>query len=343
MSEVPAQVRVAAIQATPVFLDLDATVEKACDLIAEAGRQGARLAVFPEGFLPSYPFWAWFIPPYKTMALRELYDELLRQSVVVPGPVVDRLSRAAREAGVTVVMGVNERNAEASGTTLYNSLLFIGADGRLLGKHRKLVPTVAERLVHGQGDASGLTVYDLEFGRLGGLICWENYMPLARWALYAGGVQIHVAPTWDRGEPWTSTLRHIAKEGRVFVIGCCSPVRIDDVPDRYAFKSDHLPDVAWINPGGSAIVDPDGKFLVEPVTEREEILYADLDLGVLRGSRFQLDVAGHYGRPDVFDVRVDRTASPMLRGGAMVVDGRGRPVGADDPVEPDRTPEGVPA
>jgi nitrilase len=337
------KIRVAAVQATPVFLDLDATLEKACGLIAEAGRHGARLAVFPEGFLPSYPFWSWFIPPYKTMALRELYDELLQQSVVVPGTVVDRLGQAAREAGVTVVMGVNERNAEASGTTLYNSLLFIGADGRLLGKHRKLVPTVAERLVHAQGDASGLAVYDLDIGRLGGLICWENYMPLARWALYAGGVQIHVAPTWDRGEPWTSTLRHIAKEGRVFVIGCCSPVRPADVPDSYGFKADHLPDAAWINPGGSTIVDPDGKFLVEPVTEREEILYADLDLGALRGSRFQLDVAGHYGRPDVFDVRVDTTVSPMMRGGAPVVDGRIRVPEADDRSEPDAVPIVCPA
>jgi nitrilase len=318
----PTSVRVAAVQATPIFLDLEATLDLACARIAEAGHNGARLAVFPEGFLPSYPFWSWFIPPYRTMELRELYDALLRQSVAVPGPAVDRLREAARAAGVTVVMGINERNAEASGTTLYNALLFIGSDGRLLGKHRKLVPTVAERLVHGHGDASGLAVYDLDFGRLGGLICWENYMPLARWALYAGGVQIHVAPTWDRGEPWTSTLRHIAKEGRVFVIGCCSPVHRDDVPDAYRFKGAHLPDVAWINPGGSAIIDPDGRFLAGPVAEREEILYADLDMGSLRGSRFQLDVAGHYGRPDVFEVTVHAGVPAMVRGGVALVDGR---------------------
>jgi nitrilase len=321
-------VRVAAVQATPVFLDREATVDKACALIAEAGRNGARLAVFPEGFVPSYPLWAWYIPPIRTKEARVLYDELLQQSVTVPGPTVERLGEAARDAGVTVVMGINERNAEASGTTLYNSLLFIGPDGRLLGRHRKLVPTVAERLVHGRGDGSTLAVYDLDIGRLGGLICWENYMPLARWALYARGVQIYVAPTWDRGEPWLSTLRHIAKEGRAFVIGCCSPVRRDDVPDRYAFKAEHLPDAPWINPGGSAIVDPDGRFLAEPVTEREEILYADLDLGMLRGSRFQLDVAGHYGRPDVFDLSVRPGEETMLRGGADVVDGRTR----DDPV-----------
>ncbi|MBA2668507.1 MAG: carbon-nitrogen hydrolase family protein [Trueperaceae bacterium] len=318
----PDVVRVAAVQATPVFLDLEATLDVACTRIEEAGRNGAQLAVFPEGFLPTYPSWSWFIPPYRTKELRELYDALWRQSVTVPGPAVERLRQAARAAGVAVVMGMNERNAEASGTTLYNSLLFIGSDGTLLGKHRKLVPTVAERLVHGQGDASGLTVYDLDIGRLGGLICWENYMPLARWALYAGGVQIYVAPTWDRGEPWISTLRHIAKEGRVFVIGCCSAVRRDDVPDAYGFKAALIPDMTWINPGGSAIIDPDGRFLVEPVMEREEILYANLDMGSLRGSRFQLDVAGHYGRPDLFDVTIQSNAPAMVRGGAPVVNGR---------------------
>lgn len=209
-------------------------------------------------------------------------------------------------------MGINEIDPTATGTTLFNSLLFLGSDGRLLGCHRKLVPTVAERMVHGRGDGRSLTVYDTECGRLGGLVCWENYMPLARWALYSRGLQILAAPTWDRGEPWTSTLRHIGKEGRAFVIGCCSPVHRDDIPDSFGFKRDHLPDVAWINPGGSAIVDPDGKFLVEPVLEREDILYADLDLGMLRGSRFQLDVAGHYSRPDIFEVVTKVAAEPRL-------------------------------
>jgi nitrilase len=304
---------IAAVQATPVFLDRAASIEKACTLIAEAGRAGARLAVFPEGFIPTYPLWAWFIPPYKTHELRELYTELLENSVAVPSGETDQLCRAAAAAGVNVVMGVNERNVEASGTTLYNTLLFIGADGQLLGKHRKLVPSVAERLVHGQGDGSTLKVYDLPIGRLAGLICWENYMPLARYALYAGGVQLYVAPTWDRAEPWTSTLRHIAKEGRVYVVGCCTPMRRDDVPDRYAFKQAYLPESEWINPGESAIVDPDGKLLVGPVREREEILYAEVDPRRTMGPRFQLDVAGHYARPDVFELAVRRSARPMVR------------------------------
>jgi nitrilase len=308
----PSPFLVAAVQAAPVFLDRAATLEKACALIAEAGRAGARLAVFPEGFLPTYPLWAWFIPPYRTPDLRALYAELLDNAIEVPSPEADTLCRAAADAGVNVVMGVNERNAEASGTTLYNALLFIGADGRLLGTHRKLVPTVAERLVHAQGDGSTLRVYDTDVGKLAGLVCWENYMPLARYALYAWGAQLYVAPTWDRGEPWTSTLRHIAKEGRVYVIGCCTPMRRADIPDRYAFKQD-LPDAEWLNPGESCIVDPDGKFLVEPVREREAILYAEVNPAALRGPRFQLDVAGHYGRPDVFELTVHRYARAMVR------------------------------
>ncbi|RMF94278.1 MAG: carbon-nitrogen hydrolase family protein, partial [Nitrospinota bacterium] len=198
---------IAAVQATPVFLDREATVEKACSLIAEAGAAGARLAVFPECFIPTYPLWIWFIPPYRTHDLRELYTELLDNAVTIPSETTDRLCAAARSAGVHVAIGVNEVNAEASGTTLYNTILFIDDSGNILGKHRKLVPTAGERLVHGQGDGSTLEVYDLPIGRLGGLICWEYYMPLARYAMYAWGAQILAAPTWDRGEPWISTLR----------------------------------------------------------------------------------------------------------------------------------------
>jgi nitrilase len=303
---------IAAVQATPVFLDRDATVDKACALIAEAGRNGARLAVFPEGFIPAYPLWTWFIPPVKTMELRALHAELLRNAVSIDGDEVRRLREAASAAGVNVMMGVNERNVEASGTTLYNAMLTIGSDGRLLGCHRKLVPTVAERIVHGQGDGSTLAAYDLDIGRVGGLICWENYMPLARYALYAQGIQIYAAPTWDRGEPWTSTLRHIAKEGRVYVVGACTPMRRDDIPERYAFTS-YLPETEWLNPGESAIVDPDGKFVVEPVSHREEILYAEVDPAKLTGPRFQLDVAGHYARPDVFELTVHRVRRPLVR------------------------------
>jgi nitrilase len=305
--------RVAAVQATPVFLDRTATIDKACGLIADAARNGARLAVFPECFVPCYPLWTWFIPPYRTNELRELYATLLDNAIDVQGSDVARLCAAAAEARINVVIGVNERNVEASGTTLYNALLFIGSDGTLLGTHRKLMPTVAERMVHGMGDGSTMRVHDMDVGKVAGLICWENYMPLMRYAHYAWGAQIYLAPTWDRGEPWISTLRHIAKEGRCYVIGCCQPVRRDDIPDSLAFKSAYLPDTEWLNPGESTIIDPDGKFLVEPVRNREDILYAEIDPAKLTGPRFQLDVAGHYARTDLFELTVHRQRRPMMR------------------------------
>jgi nitrilase len=306
---------VAAVQRSPAFLDRDATVDRACEAIAEAAARGARLVVFPEAFVPGYPLWVWSIAAGRTHELRALYAELLDQAVTVPGPAVTRLGAAARAAGVHVAIGVNERNAEASGTSLYNALLFLGADGRLLGVHRKLVPTAGERLVHAQGDGASLTAYDTPLGRLGGLICWESYMPLARQALYADGVHLYVAPTWDRGEPWLSTLRHIAKEGRVYVIGCGSAMRGDDLPDRLAFKG-VVPVSAggWINPGDSVIVDPDGKVLAGPLHEEQGLLVAEVDPQRVTGPRWQLDVAGHYARPDVVDLvrrgRASRPAAP---------------------------------
>jgi len=304
---------VAAAQLAPVFLDQTATVDKACVAIAEAGARGARLVVFPEAFVPSYPFWVWFVPAGETRLLRSLYADLLAEAVTVPGPATDKLCAAARAAGTYVAVGINERDPDGSGTSLYNTIVYIDADGRLLGTHRKLVPTAGERLVHGRGDGSTLEVFPTKLGRLSGLVCWENYMPLARYALYAWGVQLYVAPTWDRGEPWLSTLRHIAKEGRVYVIGCCSAVRRADVPDRYDLVQRFLPrDQEWINPGDSAIVNPDGKFIAGPVRECEEILYAEVDPRDLVGPRWQLDVAGHYGRPDVFRLTVDRAHRPMV-------------------------------
>ena len=291
---------VAAVQLSPEFLDRDATIERARHAIAEAGAQGARLVVFPEAFLPGYPLWVWSIAPGQTHELRNLYAELVDQSVTIPGDAVAQLCDAARSAGVYVAIGVNERNAEASGTSLYNSLLFIGADGAILGVHRKLVPTAGERLVHAQGDGSSLRVYETALGRLAGLICWENYMPLARQALYDIGVHLYIAPTWDRGEPWLSTLRHIAKEGRVYVIGCCSAMRPADLPDRLGFKASvSVSTSGWINPGGSVVVDPDGKLLAGPLLETQELLFAEVDPQRIIGPRWQLDVAGHYARPDV--------------------------------------------
>ena len=305
--------KIAAVQACPVFLDRDATVNKACRLIAEAGAAGAKLAVFPEAFIPGYPLWSWFIPAGHTHPLRELYAELVANAVSVPSDATDRLCAAARSAGVAVAIGINELNTEASATSVYNTLLYIGPDGTILGKHRKVMPTGGERLVWAMGDGSDLEVYSLPFGKLGGLLCWENYMPLARYALSAWGAEIHVAPTWDRGEPWLSTMRHVAKEARCYVIGCCSAMRMEDIPDRLTFKQKYMPAAGgWINPGDSVIVDPDGKFIAGPMSQQEGILYADLDRSKITGPRWQLDIAGHYARPDIFELVVHRTPKPLL-------------------------------
>lgn len=306
--------RIAAIQASSVFLDLDASVGKACDLIRQAAAGGATLAVFPEAFLPGYPLWVWHIPSGLTHPLRALYSELHRNSITIPGPETERLGRAAAESGMTVAIGVNERNSEASDSTLYNTLLYLGSNGEVLGKHRKLIPTAGERLVWGQGAEAGLEVFDLPFGRLSGLLCWENYMPLARYALLAAGEQIHVAPTWDRGEPWISTMRHVAKEGRCFVVGACQAFHKDHIPDSLAFKREYLGNVeGWLNPGLSVIVDPDGKIVAGPLEAEEGILYAVVEPDQLVGPRWQLDVAGHYARPDLFELTVRREARPLTR------------------------------
>jgi nitrilase len=306
--------KVAAVQATPVFLDREATLDKACDLIAAAGNEGARLVVFPEAFIPAYPDWVWAIPSGEEGVLNELYAELLSNSVTIPSDATDRLCRAARLANAYVVMGMSERNVEASGASLYNTLLYIDAQGEILGKHRKLVPTGGERLVWAQGDGSTLQVYDTPLGKLGGLICWENYMPLARYTMYAWGTQIYVAATWDRGQPWLSTLRHIAKEGRVYVIGCCIAMRKDDIPDRYAMKQKFYAEAdEWINIGDSAIVNPEGQFIAGPVRKQEEILYAEIDPRQMQGPKWMLDVAGHYARPDVFQLTVHTDVRQMIR------------------------------
>jgi len=310
----PKAFRIAAVQASPVFLDLNASVEKACRLIEEAADEGATLVAFPEAFLPGYPVWAWFVPAVQTHPLRALYSELHRNSVTIPGAATRRLGEVAADRGVTVAMGINERNSEASDSTLFNTLLYIGPDGKVLGKHRKMVPTAGERLVWGQGAQGDLEVFDLPFGRVGGLLCWENYMPLARYALSAWGEQIHVAPTWDRGEPWISSMRHIAKESRCFVLGACQAFHKDDIPDALEFKEAYLSGVeGWINPGLSVIVDPDGKIVAGPLEAEEGILYADVDPDQLVGPRWQLDVAGHYARPDIFELTYHRGARPFLK------------------------------
>ncbi|HUF53326.1 MAG TPA: carbon-nitrogen hydrolase family protein [Dehalococcoidia bacterium] len=302
----------AAAQLAPVFLDRKKTVEKACTAIAEAAKHGARLIVFPEAFIPTYPDWVWVVPANMSGLHSALYAELVDQSVAIPGPEIEKLCKAAKAGKCNIVVGVNERNASASGTSIYNTLVYISDQGELLGIHRKLVPTAAERLVWTPGDGSTLGVFDTSVGKLGGLICWENYMPLARYAMYAQGAQIFVAATWDSADSWIASMRHIAKEGRLYVIGCCIAMRRNQIPESYEFKSLYPPSGDWVNVGNSLIAGPDGEIIAGPVVQKEEIIYAEIDPARQLGSRYWLDSAGHYARPDVFHFAVNRRANLMM-------------------------------
>ncbi len=304
---------VAAVQAAPVFLDRQATLEKACALIARAGREGARLVVFPEAFIPAYPDWVWTVPGGRRSLLDELYATLVENSVAIPDAATRRLGQAAKQAGAYVVMGVNERNQEASRASLYNALLYLDPAGEILGKHRKLIPTSGERTVWAQGDGSTLEAYDTPLGTVGGLICWENYMPLARQAMYAWGTQVYVAPTWDQSDVWLASMQHIAKEGGMYVIGVCQALHLDDIPDRFAFKEFYREGTGWINRGHTCIINPRGEIIAGPVDEREDILYAEVDLRRITAAKRMFDVAGHYARPDVFGFTVNSDPRPILR------------------------------
>jgi nitrilase len=234
--------------------------------------------------------------------------------VETPDEVTERLAQAAADSGAYVVMGVTERDTKASGSSLYNTLLYFSPEGTLIGKHRKLVPTGGERMIWARGDGSTLGVYETALGKIGGLICWENYMPLARYVMYSLGIQVYIASTWDRGEPWLSTLRHIAKEGRVYVVGCCMALRRDDIPDHFEYKHKfYSASREWINVGDSAIVNPDGEFIAGPVRMKEEILYAEVDPQLISGSKWMLDVTGHYARPDIFELIFHRRSDPIIR------------------------------
>jgi nitrilase len=300
MTNIASTTRVAAVQAAPVFLDRDATIDKIGTLTKEAAAAGARLVAFPEGFVPTYPDWVWRTNPW---ADGEWYARWIDQCVDVPGPACAALGDIARENEVHLAVPVNERD----GGTVYNTILYFGPNGALLGKHRKLVATGGERLVWGMGDGSTLPVFDTPFGRLGGLICWENYMPLARAAMYEQGVDILLAPTWDNSDVWVASMRHIAKEGRCYVLGITSCLRGSDVPADIPGRDDiYGGDEDWMSRGNTVIVDPYGEILAGPISETEGILYAEVDTAKVRQSRRQFDVVGHYARPDVFKLSVRR-------------------------------------
>jgi nitrilase len=267
------------------------------------------LIVFPETFVPAYPDWVWRAPAWEGPSA-ELFARLYDQAVEIPSAATDALAAAAEETQAFVSIGVNER--EPGRGTLFNTQLVFAPDGSLIGRHRKLMPTGGERLVWGAGDGSTLEVHETPFGRMGGLICWENYMPLARYALYAKGVDVWLAPTWAQGDRWIATLRHISMEARAYVIGVGTLLRGSDLPDDLPGRElwGGADDVA--NRGWSAIVAPGGELLAGPLLDEEGILTAELDPARARAARHEFDPVGHYSRPDVFRLIVDERPHPAV-------------------------------
>jgi nitrilase len=307
-------VTVAAVQAAYILMDQRACLDKTLTLLRTATAGGAEIVVFPEAFIPGTPIWIDTRPIWDGDG--DWYAMLVDQAVVVPGPVTATLGDAARSAGAYLVIGVQER--EPHGSTIYNTTLYFGPDGSLAGKHRKLVPTGSERTVWGMGDGSTLPVIDTPYGRLSGLTCWENFMPLARYFLYSQGVDIWAAPTLAPSDGWIATMRHIALEGRCYVIGVNPCLRADQIPADFPHR-DRLwstdPDAQdWVEPGNSVIVDPRGTILAGPARHEETILYAEVDLAAVRAARRYFDPVGHYNRPDIFQLSVDtRPRPPVVR------------------------------
>ncbi len=302
-------VRAAVVQAGAVPFDSDACVDKAVRLVGEAAAQGARVVVFPEAFIPGYPKGLNYglVVGARDPVGREEFRIYLEAAIPVPGPHTRRLGEAAKRHGVHLVIGVIERD----GGTCYCTVLFFGPDGQLQGKHRKLMPTALERMIWGFGDGSTLTAVDSPYGRIGAVICWENYMPMLRMAMYAKNVAIYCAPTADDRDTWLATMQHVALEGRCFVLTSCQFLRKRDFPQSVRMSLGDSPD-AVIMRGGSAIVSPLGKVLAGPDFNGESILTADLDLAEIGRGKFDFDVAGHYSRPDVFQLHVNESPAPAV-------------------------------
>ena len=300
-------VRVAAVQAEYVLMNASATVDRVAALTADAASKGADLVVFPEVFIPGTPLW---IDTQPIWSDDEAWFRLLSENaVVVPGPITDRLSAIAQEHGVWLVIGVQEK--DRTGSTIYNAILYFAADGTLVEKHRKLMPTGSERTIWGMGDGSTLRVVETPFGRIGGLTCWENYMPLARFHMYAQGIDLWLAPTLAPGDAWVATMRHLARENRMFVIGVNPVFHVDHIPadfpdrERFAPASYVEANGEWLEPGNTVVVAPNGAILEGPIREREATVVVDLDIGQVAAARRVFDPVGHYNRPDIFQLHVD--------------------------------------
>ena len=300
--------KVTIIQEPPVYLNLEASMERAVNLIEKAANDGAQLVVFPEAWFPGYPTFCWRLSPGADMGKTdELFSLLQANSIDLSRDGMAPLQAAAAENEVVLVIGYQELDGDVSGSTIFNSCAIIDADGRIANNHRKLMPTNPERMIWGFGDGSGLNVVDTAVGRIGALICWENYMPLARYALYAQNIDIYVAPTWDTGETWLATMQHIAREGGCWVIGCATALEASDIPANIPHADILFPNKdEWVNPGDAVVYKPFGGVAAGPMHREKGMLWADIDVSEARASRRKFDVCGHYSRPDVFSLSVDR-------------------------------------
>jgi len=299
----------AVVQSTPVIFDPERTLKKVDSLSTEAARKGARLVLFPEAFVSAYPRGMDFgaVVGSRTDEGREQFHRYWESSIDVPGPAVEALGRTAKKCQIYLVIGVIERH----GGTLYCTVLFFAPEGTYLGKHRKVMPTASERLVWGFGDGSTMPVFDTPLGKLGAVICWENYLPLLRTAMYGKGIELYCAPTADPRDSWIASMRHIAVEGRCFVLSCNQFNRQSDFPPEYGASFTGDPQ-GVVTRGGSCIVDPFGNFLAGPNFEGEAILTAEIDRAQIVRGKYDLDVVGHYARPDIFRLQVDeRPKTPL--------------------------------
>ena len=299
--------KLAIVQKAPVFLDKVRTLARAVDYVDEAAAVGAGLVIFPEAFIPGYPAWIWRLRPGGDWGISEqVHARLLQNAVTVEGDDLVPLFEVARRHKLTIVCGLNERDSRLSRATLYNTVVVIGPDGSLLNRHRKLMPTNPERMVWGFGDASGLRAVDTPVGRIGALICWENFMPLARYALYSQGIEVYIAPTYDSGDAWVGTLQHIAREGRCWVVGSGTLIKAGDIPADFPDRARLYPDPdEWVNDGDSVVIAPGGDIVSGPLRKEEGILYCEIDASRSSAAKRALDVAGHYSRPDIFKLHVN--------------------------------------
>ncbi len=307
--------RIAVAQIAPNFLDRRGTIDKAVSIVEEAAGKDASLVVFSECFVSGYPTWAWRLRPGGDMGVyTDIHARFLQSAVDVSAGDLDPLCAAAKACGIAVSIGINERDGAFSRSTLFNSNVLINHDGAVLNIHRKLMPTNPERMIHGLGDGRGLHVVDTPAGRVGVLICWENYMPLARFALYAQGVDLYLAPTWDCSATWQSSLQHIAREGGCYVIGVASCVHGRDIPADFPHRDQVFPDDGeCINPGNSSAYAPGGACIAEPVGEQERLFLVEIDPDESARARRSLDAAGHYNRCDIFDLEIDRQPQAPAR------------------------------